>query len=92
MLHEIEILSLLSGVSNLTDGMSRDFKKGSGELPLVYTSYFLPPLSFILQKPTAYLKFLVVRSSRDSCTIDGEGDEFSTNISLRSWVDLKSLS
>ena len=94
ILHETEALSILSRVDNLKYGISREFEEGLGELPFVYTSDFISPFPFNLQNLTVYLKqwFLVVRSGKESCTIDDELDEFSANISFISRVGLKVLS
>ena len=62
ILHETEAIDLLSGVGQLTVAVVNDYEQGLGELPSVYTPYFVSPLAFILQKPTAYLKqwFLII--------------------------------
>ena len=92
-LHETEALARLSGVDDLILAVKKEYELGLGKLPSVYTSYFIPPLAFILDKPTAYIKrwFLVVRSGRESCTIDMNIDIFSTDCALRAWVGLRAL-
>ena len=81
-----EALARLSGVDGLKVGIIKECKKGIGELPSVKTSYFLPALAFILEKPTIYIRrwFLIIRSGRESCTIDYDIYIFSTNATLRS--------
>ena len=61
-------------------------EQGLGEVSSVYISYFLAPLVFMLQKPTAYLKkcFLVIRSRRESFSLERTIDNFSTDTALRS--------
>ena len=61
--------------------VSTEYALGLGEIPSVYTSCFLPRLAFILDKPTAYIRrwFLIVRSGRESFTIDNDIDIFSTD-------------
>ena len=92
-LHETETLARLSGLEELKSAVCKEYDLGLGDLPSVYTSYFLPPLAFILQKPTAYIKrwFLLIRSGRESCSIDFDIDIFSTDSSLRSWVGLRAI-
>ena len=92
-LHETEALARLSGLGELKTAISREYEMGLGDLPSVYTSYFLPPLAFILEKPTTYIRrwFLVVRSGRESYTIDFDIDIFSTDSALRAWVGLRAL-
>ena len=92
-LHETEALARLSGVEDLKAAIANEYELGLGELPLVYTSYFLPPLAFILDKPTDYIRrwFLVVRSGGESFTIDNDIDIFTTYPSLRAWVGLRAL-
>ena len=72
ILHETEELAKLSGVEKLKTAILKEYELGLGELPSVYTSYFQPPIVFILQKPTALIRrwFLVIRSGRESCTND----------------------
>ena len=92
-LHETETLARLSGLEELKSAVCKEYDLGLGDLPSVYTSYLLPPLAFILQKPTAYIKrwFLLIRSGRKSCSIDFDIDIFSTDSSLRSWVGLRAI-
>ena len=94
ILHATEAIDLLSGVGHLTLAVINEYEQGLGELPSVYTSYFVSPLAFILQKPTAFLKkwFLIIRSGRESCSIELPTDEFSTDPALRSWIGLQPLS
>ena len=94
ILHETEAIDLLSGVGQLTVAVINEYEQGLGELPSIYTNYFVSPLAFILQKPTAYLKqwFLVIRSGRESCSIELPTDQFSTDPALRSWIGLQPLS
>ena len=62
ILHETEAIDLLSGVVQLTVAVINEYEQGLGELPSIYTNYFVSPLALLLQKPTAYLKqwFLVI--------------------------------
>ena len=92
-LHETEALARLSGVDDLKTAIAREYELGLGELPSVYTSYFIPPLAFILDKPTTYIRrwFLVVRSGRESFTIDNDIDIFSIDSSLRAWVGVRAF-
>ena len=80
-------------VEDLKTTITNEYELGLGELPSVFTSYFLPPLAFILDKPTNYIRrwFLVVRSGRESFTIVNDIDIFSTDSSLRAWVGLNAL-
>lgn len=92
-LHETEALARLSGVEDLKIAIGKEYELWLGELPLVYTSYFLPPLDFILDKPTDYIRrwFLVVCSERESFAIINDIDIFSTDSALRAWVGLRLL-
>ena len=93
-MHETEAIDLLSGVGQLTVAVINEYEQGLGELPSVYTPYFVSPLAFILQKPTAYLKqwFLIIRSGRETCSLELPTDLFSTDPALRSWTGLQPLS
>ena len=53
ILHETEVTAELSGVEELKTAIQKDYEIGLGEFPSVYTSYFLPPIPFILEDPTA---------------------------------------
>ena len=88
ILHETEAIDLLSGVGQLTVAVINEYEQGLGELPSIYTNYFVSPLAFLLQKPTVYLKqwFLVIRSGRESCSVELATDQFSTDPALRSWI------
>ena len=92
-LHDTEAHARLSGLGELETAVRKEYELGIGYLPSVYTSYFLPPLAFILDKPTAYIRrwFLIIRSGRESCTIDIDIDIFSTDTSLRAWVGLRAI-
>ena len=71
-LHKTETSARLNDVVDLKTVISREHELGSGKLSKAYTSYFLLSLAFILNKPTGYIRrcFLVVRSGRESYTID----------------------
>ena len=94
ILHETEAIDLLCGVGHLTLSVINEYEQGLGELPSVYTSYFVSPLAFILQKPTVIIRawFLIIRSDRELCSLKTPMDEFSTNSALRSWTGLQPLS
>ena len=94
ILHEPEEIDLLSGIGHLTLAVINDYEQGLGELSSVYISYFVSLLAFILQKPTVFLKkwFLIIRSGRDSCSLELPTDEFSTDPALRYWIGLQPLS
>ena len=93
ILHETEAIDLLSGVGQLTVALINEYKQGLGELPSIYTLYFVSSSAFILQKPTACLKqwFLVIKSGKKSCSLELPIDLFSTDLDLRSWIGLQSL-
>ena len=90
-LHDTEVLARLSRVGGLHIAVGTEYALGLGELPSVYISCFLPPVAFILDKPTAYIRrwFLIVRYGRESFTIDNDIDIFLTDSDLRSWVGLR---
>ena len=48
VLHETEALNWLSDLEELKYTVSKEHELGLGELPTVYTSYFLSLLAFIL--------------------------------------------
>lgn len=64
-LQKTEAISRLSGVGDCRTAIHKEYKIRLDDLTLVYTSYFHPPLAFILDKPTAYIKrwILVIRLS-----------------------------
>ena len=78
VLHETELVDRLSDVGELKTEIRKEYELGLGESPLVYTSYFLPPIAFILENPTAYIRrcFLVIRFGKEFCTIDIDIDIF----------------
>ena len=61
-----EVTAELHGADELKVAIRREYDLELGKLPSVYTSYFLSPPVFILDKPTSYIKrwFLLVRSGR----------------------------
>ena len=89
-LHETIASVRLHGVNELKTTIIREYELGLGKLYMSNTSYFLLPLSFILDKPTPYIRmcFQVVRSGRESCTIDIDIYFISTDKTLRAWVEL----
>ena len=93
-MYETEAIDLLSGVGQLTVAVINEYEQGLGALPSVYTSYFVRPLAFILQKSTEYLKqwFLIIKSGRECCSLKLPTDLFSIDPALRSWTGLQPLS
>ena len=92
-IYETESLSRLSEEMELLLSVGTEYALVLGELSSVYTSYFLLPLAFILDKPTAYIRrwFLIVRSGRELFTIDNDIDIFLTDSTLRAWVGLRAM-
>ena len=92
ILHDTEALDRLSGFDELKVEITKEYEKYTGDIPSVYTSYLLQPLALILEK-IAYIRrwFLVIRSGRESCTIEYGIDIFTIDATLRYRVGLRSL-
>ena len=93
VLYEMKALARLNRVEELKIATLKEYELGLDELPPIYISYFQPPIVFILQKLTAYIRrwFIVIMFGRESCTDDIDIDTCSTDVALRSWVGLRTL-
>ena len=56
VLHETEAIARQTGLEELKTGIYEEYELGLDELSSIYTSYFLPPTTFILRTPIAYIR------------------------------------
>ena len=90
ILHNTDALHNNSGKDQLMEAITLEYELGQNNLPGPYSSFFHTPLPSLLNKTIEHMKrwFLIVRTARETYSVDGDLDDFSFAGPLRSWIGL----